>query len=168
MDRLLPLLYLMLPVYAANMAPPFVRFWPAPARPISERWLGSHKTWLGVAFALAAATAVAALQAAWAWPGSLLRPGVPWWWQGLLCGAAAMAGDCFKSFVKRRLGKPPGTRWVPADQLDFAAGGLLALALTGWVTLRWSDVGLVLGFTLLAALAVNRVAFALRLKDTPW
>jgi hypothetical protein len=37
MQRLLQLIYLMLPVYAANMAPPFVRYWPGRARPISER-----------------------------------------------------------------------------------------------------------------------------------
>jgi CDP-2,3-bis-(O-geranylgeranyl)-sn-glycerol synthase len=44
--RFAQLLYLMLPVYAANMAAPFARYWPAMARPVSERWLGGHKTWL--------------------------------------------------------------------------------------------------------------------------
>lgn len=41
------LLYLVPPVYAANMAAPFVRLLPGTPRPIHERWLGAHKTWQG-------------------------------------------------------------------------------------------------------------------------
>jgi CDP-2,3-bis-(O-geranylgeranyl)-sn-glycerol synthase len=166
MERLAPLLYLMLPLYAANMAPPLGRFWPGPARPISERWLGSHKTWRGVALAVTAATAVAGVQAWCAWPGSLVRPEVPWQILGPVCGLSAMAGDSVKSFFKRRLGIRPGSPWVPADQLDFAVAGLLALS--HWVDLRWSDIALLLALTLAASLAVNRLAHAVGLKDTPW
>lgn len=39
---------LMAPVYAGNMAAPFARVLPGVPRPISERWLGSHKTWRGL------------------------------------------------------------------------------------------------------------------------
>jgi hypothetical protein len=40
-------MYLMLPAYLANMAPPFARFWPGWNRQISRRWLGDHKTAVG-------------------------------------------------------------------------------------------------------------------------
>jgi len=40
--RVTQLLYLMAPVYVANMAPPCVKFWRGWNRPISERLLGSH------------------------------------------------------------------------------------------------------------------------------
>jgi CDP-2,3-bis-(O-geranylgeranyl)-sn-glycerol synthase len=165
MHRFLELLYLMLPVYAANMAAPFVRYWPGRVRPISERWLGSHKTWLGYAFAMAAATAVAALQWRFDWPGGLVDY-TQWGLIGPACGLAAMLGDSAKSFVKRRMGIAPGQRWVPADQLDFVVGGLLALSC--WVDLHVVDVATVLGVTFVAALAVNRLAFALGIKDVPW
>jgi CDP-2,3-bis-(O-geranylgeranyl)-sn-glycerol synthase len=165
MPRLLELLYLMLPVYVANMAPPFVKYWPGPVRPISERWLGSHKTWLGYAFALLAATAVAWLQWRVQRAGALADYR-QWYLLGPACGLAAMLGDSAKSFVKRRLGIAPGQRWMPADQLDFVVGGLLALSC--WVELRAIDVAIVLGVTFLAALAVNRLAFWLGIKNTPW
>jgi len=47
--HVLQLIYLMLPAYLANMAPPFTRFWPGWNRPISRRWLGDHKTVVGFA-----------------------------------------------------------------------------------------------------------------------
>lgn len=68
MQRILHLIYPILPVYAANMAPPFVRFWPGRVRPISERWRDNHKTWLGYGLAIVAATAVTWLQ--WRLDGS--------------------------------------------------------------------------------------------------
>jgi CDP-2,3-bis-(O-geranylgeranyl)-sn-glycerol synthase len=165
MQRVLQLIYLMLPVYAANMAPPFVRYWPGRVRPISERWLGSHKTWLGYAFAIVAATLVAALQSRLAWSGALVDD-APWALLGPACGLGAMLGDSAKSFVKRRLGIAPGQRWVPADQLDFVIGGLIALAF--WVELTLWDVAIVCALTFVGALLVNRLAYAIGLKDVPW
>ena len=47
MLRFIELLSLMVPAYVANMTPPFVKYWPGWNRPISARWLGSHKTVIG-------------------------------------------------------------------------------------------------------------------------
>jgi CDP-2,3-bis-(O-geranylgeranyl)-sn-glycerol synthase len=47
--RALQLVYFMAPAYVANMLPPFVAHWRGWNPPISERWLGSHKTVLGFA-----------------------------------------------------------------------------------------------------------------------
>jgi CDP-archaeol synthase len=55
---------------------------------------------------------------------------------------------------------------VPADQLDFVLGGLLALAF--WVELRWLDVVLVLDLSFAATLLVNRIAYAIGVKNVPW
>lgn len=38
----------MLPAYLANMTPPLVRFWKGWNRPISRKWLGDHKTVVGL------------------------------------------------------------------------------------------------------------------------
>jgi CDP-2,3-bis-(O-geranylgeranyl)-sn-glycerol synthase len=165
MQRILQLIYLMLPVYAANMAPPFVRYWPGRVRPISERWLGSHKTWLGYAFAIVAATAVTLLQWRLDWSGGLVDY-AQWAGLGLACGLGAMLGDSAKSLVKRRLGIAPGQRWVPADQLDFVVGGLVALA--QWVELSRLDVVLVLGLSFIGTVVVNRLAYVVGVKDVPW
>ncbi len=134
-------------------------------RPISERWLGSHKTWLGYAFAVVAATAVTVLQWRLDWPGGLADY-AQWARLGPACGLGAMLGDSAKSLVKRRLGIAPGQRWVPADQLDFVLGGLLALAF--WVELGWLDVVLVLAMSFAATVLVNRIAYAIGVKNVPW
>src|SRR2546430_9192871 len=60
--RVLQLVYFMAPAYLANMAPPFVRYWKGWNRPISRRWLGAHKTVLGFAAGVLAATLVTFVQ----------------------------------------------------------------------------------------------------------
>ncbi|MCW5657249.1 MAG: CDP-archaeol synthase [Burkholderiaceae bacterium] len=165
MWRLLQLLYLMAPVYAANMAAPFARALPGVPRPISERWLGSHKTWRGSLLAVLASTLTAWVQARLQWSGAVIRYD-DWLALGLLCGVAAMAGDSAKSFVKRRLRIAPGAPWIPADQLDYVVAGLLALSL--WHRFDWTDVAIVLAASFVGSLGVNRLSHRLGIKSTPW
>ena len=72
LSHLAKLIYLMAPAYTANMAPPFVRYWTGWNRPISERWLGAHKTVIGFAAGVLAAVLVTYLQSRIAWEGSLV------------------------------------------------------------------------------------------------
>lgn len=163
--ELLSLLYFMLPAYAANMAPPFVRYWTGWNRPIHARLLGTHKTVVGFAVGVTAGVLVTAMQAAVATP--LARVDYSHWpLLGLAMGGGAMLGDSVKSLFKRQLKIAPGSRWFPFDQLDFVLG---ALALVGrWAGLSPVDVGVILLVSLLADLLVNRLAFALHIKSTPW
>jgi CDP-2,3-bis-(O-geranylgeranyl)-sn-glycerol synthase len=131
------LIYLMLPVYVANMAPPFVKYWPGWNRPISRRWLGDHKTVVGFLLGVATATAIAYMQSLIGWRDGLAHYD-QWLLLGLACGIGAMGGDALKSLLKRRCGIPPGKPWIPADQLDFVVGGLVVLSF--FVTLRPLDV----------------------------
>ncbi|WP_341918803.1 CDP-archaeol synthase [Hydrocarboniphaga effusa] len=165
MQRLVELAYLMAPVYFANMAPPLVRFWPWWNPPIHRRALGDHKTVIGFVFGLIAAVATTATQHWLNWKASLLDYDA-WLTLGVCSGAGALGGDCLKSFVKRRLGKKPGSRWVPADQLDFVIGGLLALSF--WIRLSFADVLMVVSMSFVADLVVNRLAYRLGLRDTRW
>jgi CDP-2,3-bis-(O-geranylgeranyl)-sn-glycerol synthase len=165
MFRIAQLLYLMLPVYAANMAAPFARFMPGLAYPISRRWLGSHKTWLGCVLAVVASTATAWAQSRLRWSGALVNYD-DWLVLGVVCGLAAMAGDSAKSFVKRRLGIAPGKPWLPADQLDYVVAGLLALS--AWYRPTWTDVAIVLSLSFAGSIAVNRLSHRLGIKRTPW
>ena len=165
MLRVVQLLYLMLPVYAANMAPPFVKFWPGWNKPLDERRLGAHKTVMGVVFGLIAALATAWAQWQVGWQDALVDYR-QWPLLGLACGTGALAGDALKSFVKRRIGIAPGARWIPADQLDFVVGGLVALAPFAPLTL--ADCAIVLVVSFVGDIAVNQVSFRLGVRDTKW
>lgn len=159
------LLYLMLPVYAANMAAPFARLLPGTPRPICERWLGAHKTWRGCLLALLAAAATTFAQSRIGWAHSLIRYDGALA-LGLSCGAAAMLGDSVKSFFKRRRGIAPGQPWIPADQLDYVVAGLLVLRTRYAFSL--ADAAAILAFSFIGSLVVNRLSARLHIKDSPW
>ena len=165
MDRLLQLLYFMAPAYAANMAPPLLRFWHGWNRPIHARLFGTHKTVLGFLLGVSVSLVVTAVQARLALSWSLLD--YRWWpLLGLGFGVGALGGDALKSLAKRRIGIAPGRPWVPFDQLDFVLGALL---LVGWFSaLNLMDVLLIVVVSFVADLVVNRVSFALGIKRTPW
>jgi CDP-2,3-bis-(O-geranylgeranyl)-sn-glycerol synthase len=160
----LALLALLAPAYAANMAPPFVRYWRGWNRPLHRRLLGEHKTVVGTALGLAAALLVAGVESGFGAP-ALVAPRA-WWLHGLLCGVGALGGDAAKSWLKRRRGIAPGVRWVPFDQLDFQVGALLATGPGAGLTAL--DVAMVLALGFLGDLAVNRIAWWLGIKPTPW
>lgn len=163
--RVLGLVYFMLPAYLGNMAPPLLRFWHGWNRPLHERLLGTHKTVLGVGVGVAAAVATTAVQARLPWPWPRVDYAC-WPWLGLGFGIGALGGDALKSLFKRRLGRAPGRPWVPFDQLDFVLGALL---LVGWsARLGLVDVLIIVVFSFVADLLVNRIAYRLGVKSTPW
>ena len=163
--HLLPLLYFMAPAYLANMAPPFVRYWKGWNRPIHARTLGEHKTVVGYSLGVLIAIVTTAMQADIDVTFALVDY-AHWFWLGLAFGVGAMTGDSLKSYFKRRRGLPPGTRWIPFDQLDFALGALLIVG--PFSLLGWPDVLVILVVTLLGDIAVNRAAYWLRIKTSPW
>ena len=165
MHRLLQLFYLMLPIYLANMAPPFVKFWHGWNRPINKRLLGSHKTIMGFAAGIATAVITTCLQSRVPWSGSLMSYN-DWLVVGLAAGGGAMAGDSLKSYFKRRRGIAPGNSWIPWDQFDFILGGLLALL--PWIRLSALDLTWIFGFTFVAAIVVNHVAYYCGIRETKW
>jgi len=165
MLRLLQLIYLMLPVYLANMAAPFVKYWRGWNRPISRRWLGDHKTVIGLALGVAVAVAATFIQSRINWNASPVNYD-QWLALGLACGFGALGGDALKSFIKRRLGIAPGRPWIPADQLDFVLGGLAGISF--FVTLSLVDIVVILVASLVGDIAVNHASFRLGIRDTKW
>lgn len=163
--HVLQLVYLMLPAYLANMAPPFTRFWPGWNRPISRRWLGDHKTIVGFCAGLVVAFLVTFVQFKVNWGGGLL-PYAEWPLIGLAFGFGAMAGDSIKSLLKRLSGIAPGRPWIPMDQLDFVAGSLLLIA--PFARLVWLDVAIILLVSLVGDIAVNHLSYALGIRKTKW
>lgn len=165
LSHLLQLLYFMAPAYAANMAPPFVRYWKGWNRPISQRWLGEHKTVIGFGLGVLAAVITTFIQSRVGWPGTLIAYD-HWATLGLRFGLGAMAGDGAKSIVKRRVGIPPGDPWIPWDQLDFVVG---ALALVwGQAALSPADLVTILLLTVAGHILVNHIAYWLGIRDVKW
>src|SRR5438034_656228 len=163
--RVLQLAYFMAPAYVANMAPPFVRYWKGWNRPISRRWLGTHKTALGFVLVVVAGTRTTLVQWLVAWTGSIVTY-EDWPLLGVLFGAGAMAGDSAKSFFKRRLGVEPARPWIPFDQLDFVLGALLLVSTR--VTLAWADVATILLLSFCGHILVNHLGCWLGIRDTRW
>jgi CDP-2,3-bis-(O-geranylgeranyl)-sn-glycerol synthase len=159
------LLYFMMPAYVANMAPPFAKYLHDWNHPISQRWLGSHKTVLGFTLGVLAAVGSTFVQSRIAWSGSLMSYD-QWPLLGLLFGLGAMGGDSIKSFFKRRIGIPPGRSWVPFDQLDFVLGALVLI----WhrVSLTTGDVAIVLLQSGAGVVLVNHVSYFLGVRATKW
>lgn len=159
------LLYFMAPAYAANMAPPFVRYWRGWNRPISRRWLGAHKTVLGFTLGVLAAVTATFIQSRLAWEGALVASG-HWAVLGLRFGAGAMIGDAVKSFAKRRAGVAPGDRFTPWDQIDFVLG---ALALVwGAAALSGADVVTIVLLSVAGHVLVNHLGYWLGIRDVKW
>ena len=163
--HLLQLLYLMLPIYFANMAPPFVRYWRGWNPAISAPQLGSHKTVVGFVLGIVTAVAAAFAQSRAGWSGSLVAY-EQWILMGMAMGAGAMLGDSAKSFFKRRLEIAPGKSWIPFDQLDFVAGGLLALL--PWIRLSVLDIAAIFALSFLGAICVNHLSFYSGIREAKW
>lgn len=85
---------------------------------------------------------------------------------GLVIGAAAMAGDLFSSFLKRRMGKPPSSRAFGLDQIPESL--LPALASMKGLGLTLSDVVLIVAVFTVGSLALSILLFKLRLRDEPY
>ncbi|MFY9823898.1 MAG: CDP-archaeol synthase [Thermoanaerobaculia bacterium] len=165
LSRFLALLAFMLPAYAANMAPPFLRFWKGWNPPLNRKYLGAHKTVLGIALGIAVAIAAAFLESLAGGSAVAVDPG-RWLSLGFLLGLGAMAGDAVKSFFKRRLGIAPGHPWIPFDQIDFQIGALL---LAGHrAEIGAADVVWLLAAGFVGDLLINQIAGRLKIKETVW
>lgn len=171
-------IYLMLPAYAANMAPVLFRkrlgFLAFPLdfglEFMGKPLLGPHKTFRGLAAGVAFAVAVAFAQRIFELSGLLESLAVleysGWLYIGLLMGFGAILGDSMKSFAKRRAGISPGRPWMPFDQLDFAFGSLLFL-----IAYRWVGVPVfiaALASSLVLHVLVNHAAFYIGVRREKW
>jgi CDP-2,3-bis-(O-geranylgeranyl)-sn-glycerol synthase len=155
----------MAPAYVANMSPPLVKYWRAWNRPISPRWLGSHKTVVGFAAGLLSAMTTTWVQHVIGYTTGIVDYD-RWLELGLRFGLGAMAGDTVKSFFKRRFHVPPGAPWIPFDQLDFALGALVLVAPRAALG-RW-DVVIVVAVSFVGHVLVNHAAYRLGIRDVKW
>lgn len=95
-------------------------------------------------------------------------------------GLGALVGDMGASFVKRRLGKERGERWLGPDQYDFIAGALVLAFLISLITapivghvwfLEAFTLGPLLAIVILTPalhLIVNGIGYLIGVKEVPW
>jgi len=162
-------LYFIFPAYCANSAP--VIF--GGGRPIDggrtfidgKPLLGSHKTVRGFLAGLIVGTLVGfVFQILSPLQSVLFRYNAS---LGFVLSLGALVGDLFDSFVKRRLGLPPGSSFPIADQLDFILGALLFSLIVPPLP-QLHIILIVLFITPPIHLVTNIFAFLLGLKSTPW
>jgi hypothetical protein len=115
--------------------------------------LGSSKTIRGIVLSIAAAALCAPLA------------GLAWT-IGLRVGAAAMAGDLFSSFLKRRLRFVSGARATGLDQLPESVLPLLACGSV--LSLTILDGLVVTGLFLIGEIVLSPLLFKIHLRDRPY
>jgi CDP-archaeol synthase len=115
--------------------------------------LGRSKTWRGLAAGVLLAICAAPIV------------GLPWQ-AGALAGAAAMAGDCLSSLIKRRMGLEPSSMALGLDQVPESL--LPALVCGIYLSLDSIDVVVIVLAFFVVELALSRLLFAMRLRDRPY
>lgn len=180
LNLLAQLTYFFLPAGIANMSPVLFKdrlvFLVQPVDGGKTLWgqpvFGSHKTWHGLFFA----TLIGGIFYLGQYGIALQVPQVRSWmlfditqiplWFGFVFAFSAIIGDLIKSFFKRRFHIASGKSWFPFDQIDFLLGASCAALLYFQFTqMMWF---IIVSVGPLLHILVNRIAFFLRLKDTPW
>jgi hypothetical protein len=85
---------------------------------------------------------------------------------GATAASAAMAGDLFSSFVKRRLNFPPSSRALGLDQIPESL--LPMLACRDALSLTAADIALGVAIFFVGELILSRLLFHLHLRDRPY
>jgi CDP-archaeol synthase len=85
---------------------------------------------------------------------------------GAIAAAAAMAGDLFSSFLKRRLDFPPSSQAIGLDQVPESLFPMLACA--NALPLTSADIMLGVALFFAGELILSRLLHRLRLRDTPY
>ena len=85
---------------------------------------------------------------------------------GAIVAGAAMAGDLFSSFVKRRLNSPPSSQALGLDQIPEFLFPMLACR--DALSLTIADIALGVGIFFIGALILSRFLFRAHLRDEPY
>ncbi len=84
----------------------------------------------------------------------------------LIIGFLAMAGDLLSSFVKRRLGKPPGSRFIGLDQIPESL--LPLLALKSMFDLSLAAIAAIVTAFVISELLLSRFLYKLHIRKHPY
>ncbi len=179
---ILATIYLLLPVYLANMAPVIVQrlgYWKQLAKPIDgglklfgQDLLGKGKTWRGLIIGVLVAMITVIIQTFFQQIGWLDSIRLINYWElnyllfGFLAGLGALGGDLVKSFIKRRVKITSGNAWPVFDQLDFIVGFFLLT----WLLVVWTPeiVWAAVIITLAVHPVSNLIGYYFKIKKVWW
>jgi CDP-diglyceride synthetase len=85
---------------------------------------------------------------------------------GAIVASAAMAGDLFSSFVKRRLNFPPSSRALGLDQVPESLFPMLACR--DPLSLTIADIALGVGIFFIGELILSRLLYQVHVRDEPY
>ena len=85
---------------------------------------------------------------------------------GAIVAGAAMAGDLFSSFVKRRLNLPPSSQALGLDHVPESLFPMLACR--DALSLTFADIALGVGIFFIGVLVLSRLLFRAHLRDEPY
>jgi CDP-diglyceride synthetase len=85
---------------------------------------------------------------------------------GAIVAGAAMAGDLFSSFVKRRLNLPPSSQALGLDHVPESLFPMLACRHA--LSLTFADIALGVGIFFIGVLVLSRLLFRAHLRDEPY
>ena len=85
---------------------------------------------------------------------------------GAVVGSAAMAGDLFSSFIKRRLNLRPSSRATGLDQIPESLFPLLACR--GWLSLTVLDILIGVVAFLIGEIFLSRIFYRFGVRDQPY
>lgn len=174
-------LYFILPTGIANMTPVFVRrhfkFLDIPLdfgkSFRGKRIFGDHKTLRGIIFGSLAGIIIAFIQTILYNKFALFKEIsiIPYDQHnfvllGFLMGFGAMLGDLIKSFFKRQVGRKPGEKFFPFDQLDFLLGSLLLTSIV--FRPSWKVIVFLIIIIPLFHIGLNRIGYLIKIQKTKW
>lgn len=173
--------WMILPGIFANMAPVLVRpYFKWLAVPIDGglTWrgkplLGTNKTVRGFVFGILAAMIITGIQTYLFYCYSALRElslidygEHNFILTGFLIGFGVLFGDSFKSFFKRRVGKAPGEKFFPYDQLDSVLGALVFILFI--YTPTWPVAVMLIGMSLFSHILIRHIGYFIGVNKSPW
>jgi CDP-2,3-bis-(O-geranylgeranyl)-sn-glycerol synthase len=88
------------------------------------------------------------------------------WKIGALVGVAAMVGDLFSSFLKRRLGLAASSRATGLDQVPEALFPLLACG--GELSLTFADIAVTTAIFIVGEIVLSPLFFRLGVRERPY
>jgi CDP-2,3-bis-(O-geranylgeranyl)-sn-glycerol synthase len=174
-------LYFILPTGIANMIPVFVRrHFKFLGVPLDfgktfrgKRIFGDNKTFRGIIFGSVVGILVVFIQTVLYNRYAFFKEIsiVPYdqynfAFLGFLMGFGAMLGDLIKSFFKRQVGKKPGEKFFPFDQVDFLLGALLLTSIV--FRPSWKVILFLILVIPFFHVGLNRIGYILKIQKTKW
>jgi len=88
------------------------------------------------------------------------------WKIGVVVGSAAMAGDLFSSYVKRRMSLPPSSRATGLDQIPESLFPLLACR--GALSLSILDIAICVAIFFVGEIVLSLALYRAHIRDRPY